>query len=139
MQSQLKAVRHLLFHLFSIGWCYTQFLFFVFFLNLVVQNCEKHCFISGSQTSLQIWAYDPGGTVLQTEGSLPRWSFSPGFWPFDVPLFYYIIFLAFSVVHNRNFAPNYTVCWGFLGGSVGKEFACNIGDTGDMGWEDPPW
>jgi len=26
---------------------------------------------------------------------------------------------------------------GFSNGSVGKEFACNAGDTGDMGWEDP--
>ena len=27
---------------------------------------------------------------------------------------------------------------GFLGGSVGKEFACNAGDLGSsLGWEDP--
>ena len=25
---------------------------------------------------------------------------------------------------------------GFSNGSVGKEFACNAGDTGDMGWID---
>ena len=26
---------------------------------------------------------------------------------------------------------------GFPGGSDGKEFACNVGDLGSLGWEDP--
>ena len=32
----------------------------------------------------------------------------------------------------------YTMCLGFPGGSDGKEYACNAGDSGLIsGWEDP--
>ena len=42
-------------------------------------------------------------------------------------------FLVYNTLLGVHFWVKMCVCLGFSGGSVGKESACNVGDTGDVG------